>query len=103
MASRQRRKKANLQHHRLNVSKLVNGKAGKHLAGSNFRRPEWSLLGAPAQHRSSLVDDPHVVGGEVLDRRSEWKCKVPAGAPQPLEVRRRAYQLSFGLILGQSS
>src|SRR5260221_129070 len=103
MASRQGGKKANLHHHRLDVSELVNGKAGKYRPRGNFRRPEWSLLRAPAQQRSSLVNDPHVVGGEVLDRSSKWKCKVPAGAPQSLEVRRRAFKLSFGLILGQSS
>src|SRR5258708_39549302 len=103
MASRQRGKKADLHHHRLNVSKLVNGKSGKHGAGSNFRRLEGSLLRAPAQNGSSLVDEPDVVSGEVLDRRSKWKCKVPAAAPQPLEVRSRVSKLSLGLILGQSS
>src|SRR6266852_1857793 len=100
MASKQRGKKADLHHHRLDISKLVNGKAGQHRPRRNLLRPEWLLLRAPAQHRSSFVDDLNVVGGDVHDWCSKWKCKVPAAAPQPFEVRRRTLKLSFGLILG---
>src|SRR5215469_12541478 len=93
-AAGQRRKDANLGQHRLHVAELVDGEARKNVTRSYFLGAEESLLRAPTQHRSKLIDDLHVVIRKVLDRGSKRKRQMATRAPESFKIGDRVFQLA---------